>query len=44
MIGLPNISLRFSLKLLDYCCISWGSWTSVSEDKLIQFQKRAARI
>jgi len=27
-----------------YCCIIWGSCYSVSEDKLITFQKRSARI
>jgi len=34
----------YILPYLDYCCIIWGSCNSVSEDKLIQFQKRAARI
>jgi len=34
----------YILPHLDSCCIIWGSCISVSEDKLIKFQKRAARI
>ena len=34
----------YILPHLDYWCIIWGSFNSVSEDKLSKFQKRAARI
>ena len=34
----------YILTHLDYCCIIWGSCNSVSEDKLIHFQKGAARL
>ena len=34
----------YILPHLDYCCIIWGSFNSVSEDKLITCHKRAARI
>ena len=34
----------YILPHLDYCRIIWGSCISVSEDRLIQFQERAARI
>ena len=29
---------------LDFCCIIWGSCSSTLEDKLVKFQKRAARV
>ena len=29
---------------LDFCCIIWGNCSSTLEDKLVIFQKRAARV
>ena len=29
---------------LDLCCIIWGNCSSTLEDKLVKFQKRAARV
>ena len=29
---------------LDFCCIIWGNCSSTLEDKLVKFQKRAARV
>ena len=29
---------------LDFCSIVWGNCSSTLEDKLVQFQKRAARL
>lgn len=34
----------YILPHLDYCCIIYGNCTSFLEDKLIKFQKRAARL
>ena len=34
----------YILPHLDYCCIIWGNCNSSQEDKLIRFQKRAARL
>ena len=29
---------------LDFCCIIWGNCSSTLDDKLVKFQKRAARV
>jgi len=34
----------YILPYLDFCCIIWGNWSSTLEDKLVKFQKRAARV
>ena len=34
----------YILPHLDFCCIIWGNCSSTLEDKLIKFQKRAARV
>ena len=34
----------YILPHLDVCCIIWGNCKSTLEDKLVKFQKRAARI
>ena len=34
----------YILPHLDYCCILWGNCNASLEDKLIKFQKRAARL
>ena len=34
----------YILPHLDFCCIIWGSCSSILEDKLVKFQKRAARV
>ena len=34
----------YILPHFDFCCIIWGNCTSSLEDKLIKFQKRAARV
>ena len=34
----------YILTHLDFCCIIWGSCSSTLEDKLVKFQKRAARV
>ena len=45
-----SISMRrlffnaYILPHLDYCCVIWGNCNFAMEDKLIRFQKRAARL
>ena len=42
-----NIILFYNsyiLPHLDFCCITWGNCSSTLEDKLVKFQKRAARV
>ena len=34
----------YILPHLDYCCVIWGNCNITQEDKLIRFQKRAARL
>ena len=34
----------YILPHLDFCCIIWGNCSSTLEDKLVKFQKRAARV
>ena len=34
----------YMLPHLDLCCIIWGNCSSTLEDKLVRFQKRAARV
>ena len=34
----------YILPHLDYCCVIWGSCSASQEQKLIRFQKRAARL
>jgi len=34
----------YILPHLDFCCIIWGNFCSILEDKLVKFQKRAARV
>jgi len=34
----------YILPHLDYCCIIWGNYNLSQEEKLIRFQKRAARL
>ena len=34
----------YLLPHLDFCCIIWGNCSSTLEDKLVKFQKRAARV
>ena len=34
----------YILPHIDYCCIIWGNCTKTMEDRLIKFQKRAARV
>ena len=34
----------YILPHLDYCCVIWGNCSSLQEQKLIRFQKRAARL
>ena len=34
----------YILPHLDLCCIIWGNCSSTLEDKLVKFQKRAARV
>ena len=34
----------YSLPPLDFCCIIWGNCSSTLGDKLVNFQKRAARV
>ena len=46
-ISIPMRKLFFNtyiLPHLDYCCIIWGNCNHSQEDKLIRFQKRAARL
>jgi exonuclease III len=45
-----NVQMRklffnaYILPHIDYCCIIWGNCTSTQEQRLIRFQKRAARL
>ena len=39
-----NRILSYILPHLDLCCIIWGNCSSTLEDKLVKFQKRAARV
>jgi len=34
----------YILPHLDFCCIIWGNCSSILEDKLVKFQKRAERV
>ena len=34
----------YILPHLDFCCIIWGNCSSKLDDKLVKFQKRAARV
>jgi len=34
----------YILPHLDYCCIIWGTCSASQEQKLVRFQKRAARL
>ena len=34
----------YILPYLEFCCIIWGNCSSTLEDKLVKFQKRAARV
>ena len=34
----------YILPYLDFCCIIWGNCSSTLEDKLVKFQKTAARV
>lgn len=46
-LSLQNRKLFFNayiLPHLDYCCVIWGNCTASQEQKLIRFQKRAARL
>ena len=46
-LSIDNRKLFYNAYILphfDYCCIIWGNCNSSLEDKLVKFQKRAARL